>query len=85
MHLIRSLSISYPYLIKFHDFAENSQQGMLDEASNEGCNSGQQGMTLWITYSKGRLDEMKLSIHPSRHPNVLWLLKPILLGLELYK
>jgi hypothetical protein len=30
-----SLSISYPYLIKFHDFASGG-----DEASNGGCNSG---------------------------------------------
>ncbi len=26
VHLILSLSISYPYLIKFHDFAHNSQE-----------------------------------------------------------
>jgi hypothetical protein len=38
VHLILSLRISYPDLIKFHDFAHNSQEG--DEASNEGCNSG---------------------------------------------
>jgi hypothetical protein len=29
-------------LIKFHDFADNSQPGG-DEASNEGCNSGSTG------------------------------------------
>jgi hypothetical protein len=28
VHLILSLSILYPYLIKFHDFADNSQEGM---------------------------------------------------------
>ncbi len=28
MHLIPSLCISYPYLIKFHDFVHNSQEGM---------------------------------------------------------
>jgi hypothetical protein len=27
VHLILSLSISYPYLIKFHYFADNSQEG----------------------------------------------------------
>jgi hypothetical protein len=28
LHLIPSLSIAYPYLIKFHDFGQNSQEGM---------------------------------------------------------
>jgi len=28
MHLILSHRISYPYFIKFHDFADNSQEGM---------------------------------------------------------
>jgi len=28
VHLILSLCISYPYLIKFHDFADNNQEGM---------------------------------------------------------
>jgi hypothetical protein len=28
VHLILSLSISYPYLIKLHYFADNSQEGM---------------------------------------------------------
>jgi hypothetical protein len=28
MHLILSLSISYPYIFKIHDFADNSQEGM---------------------------------------------------------
>jgi len=28
VHLMPSLSISYPYLIEFHDFADNIQQGM---------------------------------------------------------
>jgi hypothetical protein len=28
VHLIISLNISYPYLIKFHDFMDNSQEGM---------------------------------------------------------
>jgi hypothetical protein len=42
VHLMLSFSISYPYLIKFHDFADNSQPGE-DEASNEGCNSGPTG------------------------------------------
>jgi hypothetical protein len=30
IYLILSLSISYPYLIKFHDFADNSQKGMTE-------------------------------------------------------
>jgi hypothetical protein len=42
VHLILSFSISYPYLIEFQDFADNSQEGG-DEASNEGCNSGPTG------------------------------------------
>jgi hypothetical protein len=33
--------VSYPYLIKFQEFANNSPGG--DEASNEGCNSGSTG------------------------------------------
>jgi hypothetical protein len=28
VHLIQSLNISHPYLIKFHDFAENNQERM---------------------------------------------------------
>jgi len=40
VHLMLSLSISYPYLIEFHDFADNIQE---DEASNGGCNSGPTG------------------------------------------
>ncbi len=36
-----SSSVSYPCLIKFHDFVDNSQEG--DEASNERCNSGPKG------------------------------------------
>jgi hypothetical protein len=39
VHLILSLSISYPYLLKFHDFADNKQH-VGDEAWNEVCNSG---------------------------------------------
>jgi hypothetical protein len=42
VHLMLSLSISYPYLMKFHNFADNSPRG--DEASNGvGCNSGPTG------------------------------------------
>ncbi len=42
MHFIPSLQISYPFLTKFHDFADNKQPGG-DEASNKGCNSGPTG------------------------------------------
>jgi hypothetical protein len=28
MHLILSVYLSYPYLIRFHDFADNNQEGM---------------------------------------------------------
>jgi len=41
MHLMLGLSISYPNLIKFHDFVDNSQEGM--KHSNEGSNSGPTG------------------------------------------
>ncbi len=47
LHLIPSLSISYLYLIKFHDFADNSQEGMKHQMS--GATQAQQGMTLGIT------------------------------------
>jgi hypothetical protein len=40
VHLKLNLNISSPYLIKFHDFEDNSQ-GV--EASNERCNSGSTG------------------------------------------
>ncbi len=47
VHLILSLSISYPYLIKFHDFADNSQERMKHHM--RGATQTQQGMTLQIT------------------------------------
>jgi len=42
-----SLSISYPYLIKFHDFAHNSQEGMKHQMG--GASQAQQCMTFHIT------------------------------------
>jgi hypothetical protein len=47
VHLILSLSISHPYLIKFHDFADNSQEGMKHQM--RGATQAQLGMTLRIT------------------------------------
>jgi len=52
MHLILSLNISYPYLIKFHDFADftdkaSPQEGMRHQM--RGATQAQQGMTLQIT------------------------------------
>ncbi len=47
MHLILSLSISYPCLIKFHDFADNSHEGMKHQMM--GATQGQKCMTLWIS------------------------------------
>jgi hypothetical protein len=47
MHVLLSLSISYPYLIKFHDFADNSQEAMKHQVG--GATQAQQGMTFWIT------------------------------------
>ncbi len=41
VHLILSLSISYPYLIKFHYFADNSQEGIKHQM--RGATQAQQG------------------------------------------
>jgi hypothetical protein len=46
MHLMLSLSISYPDLIKFHDFADNSQEGMKHQT--RGATQAQESMTLRI-------------------------------------
>ncbi len=45
VHLILSLSISYPYSLKFHDFVDNSigQEGMKHQM--RGATQAQQGMT----------------------------------------
>ncbi len=42
-----SLSISYPYFIDFHNFADNIQEGMKHQMG--WCNSGPTGLTFWIT------------------------------------
>jgi hypothetical protein len=47
VRLTLSLSVSYPYLIKFHDFADNSQESMKHQI--RGATQAQQGMTLQIT------------------------------------
>jgi hypothetical protein len=47
MELILSLSISYPYLITFHDFVDNSQERLKHQM--RGATEAQQGMTLWIS------------------------------------
>jgi hypothetical protein len=48
VHLMLNLSISYPYLIKFHNFAaDNSQEGMKHQMA--GATQAQQGMTFRIT------------------------------------
>jgi hypothetical protein len=47
VHLILSLSISYPYLIKKIDFGDNSQEGMKHQM--RAVTQAQQGMTLRIT------------------------------------
>jgi hypothetical protein len=46
LHLILSLSISNPYLTKFHYFADNSQEEMKHQM--KGGTQAQQGMTLQI-------------------------------------
>jgi len=47
VHLILTLSISYPYLIKFHYFADNSQEGMKNQM--RGGTQAQEGMTIQVT------------------------------------
>jgi hypothetical protein len=47
MHLILSLSISYPYLIEFHYFADNSHEVMKHQM--RGATQVQEGMTLRVT------------------------------------
>jgi hypothetical protein len=47
VHLVLSLSISYPYLIEFHDFVGNIQEGMKHQMA--GATQAQQGMTFQIT------------------------------------
>ncbi len=47
VHWILSLSISYPYLIKFHYSADNSQEGVKHQT--RGATQVQEGMTLLIT------------------------------------
>jgi hypothetical protein len=42
-----SLNISYPYLIKFHDLADNSQEGMQHQM--RGATPEQHGMTVLMT------------------------------------
>jgi hypothetical protein len=47
VYLILRLSISYPYLIKLHDLADNSQEGIQQQM--RAATQAQQGMTFWIT------------------------------------
>jgi hypothetical protein len=47
VHLMLSLSISYPYLIKFPNFADNSQEVMKHQMGGE--TQAQQGTTFRIT------------------------------------
>jgi hypothetical protein len=47
VQLILSLSISYPYLIKFHDLMDNSQEGMKHQTRS--TTQAQLGMTLEST------------------------------------
>ncbi len=47
MHLIRSLKISYSFLIKFHDFADNKQERLKHQTT--GATQAQNGMTFRIT------------------------------------
>jgi len=39
MHLMLDLSISYPYLMKLHDFADNIQEATKHQMWGAGCNS----------------------------------------------
>jgi hypothetical protein len=50
VHLMLSLSISYLYLIKFHDFADNnSQEEGMKHQMRGAATQAKQGMTLRIT------------------------------------
>jgi hypothetical protein len=60
VHLILNLSISYPYLIKFHDFVDNSQEGMKHQM--RGATQAQQGMTLLITLINQQLPTSRLKL-----------------------
>jgi len=51
VHLIPSLNISHPYLITFHDFGDNSQEGM--KSQMRGATPASEGMTLRIIYFQG--------------------------------
>jgi len=44
-----SFSISYLYIIKFHDFVDNSQEGMKHEMGGGGAIKAQKGMTFHVT------------------------------------
>jgi hypothetical protein len=48
VHLMVSFNISYTYLIEleFHDFTDNSQEGMKHQM--RGATQAQHGMILWI-------------------------------------
>jgi len=47
MHLLLSFNISYRYLIKFHDFVDNIQEGMKHQMG--GATKAHRGMTFQIT------------------------------------
>jgi hypothetical protein len=44
VHLILNFNLSYLYSIKFHDFVDNSQEGMKHQM--KGTSQAQYGMTL---------------------------------------
>ncbi len=72
MHLTLSLSISYPDLIKFHDFADNGQDSR--KCRMRGATQAEQDMTLLITLiikKKFRLQIMGQVFHFSKHNKVI--------------
>jgi hypothetical protein len=71
VHLILSLSISYPYLIKFHDFVDNSQEEM--KLQMRGATQAQQGMitlmhsNFWMAiccWGDFHLNQKLVELHP---------------------
>jgi hypothetical protein len=69
VHLILRLSISYRYLIKFHDLADNSQEGMKHQM--RAATQAQQGMTFRITVIPTNMHSLHLSQAANQYSS-LW-------------
>jgi hypothetical protein len=67
VHLKLNLNISSPYLIKFHDFEDNSQEGMKHQMTD--ATQAPQGMTLWITLLLWHYSILHFDYHPQFQRN----------------